>query len=111
MREITIKKLHNRLDCLRVFYYVIDLQNSCGKYKPSRMEMKYIRLIIMELQEMGFTYDWYCLCRDWANDERNGRSMHTAKEWRRATRRLQGKGHLETLCSEHLELLKNKVKR
>ena len=111
MREITLKKITNRLVCLKVFYYVIDFQNLCGKYKPSRMEMKYIRLILLELQEMAFTYDWYCLCRDWANDERNGRSLHTPKEWRKAVRRLQGKWHLKTLRSEHLELLRNKANR
>ena len=72
MKKPTFKGINSRLELLQTIYYGIQLFNLSSKSVPSRHEMKYIKLAINELQELGYRYDLHCLERDLAHDERMG---------------------------------------
>lgn len=110
-KNLTFSKISTRLQWLEVTYHALQYFNLQQKYRPSKAEMVYIRLIINELQEMGRCFDWYCLVRDWTNDERNGRPLHSPEQWRKAAERLQKKWQRYTPDSEHLDDYKDKVNR
>lgn len=80
-----------RLVVVRTFFYLLQFDPFFKKPIPSANEMKYIRLIVAELQRLGLSYDVHCLLRDWACDERNGHRRRTKEEYRKAFGRIEGK--------------------
>lgn len=96
MMEIKFKgRGLKRLHVERNFFYLIQLACAFDKPIPSENEMKYVRMIIPGLQELGMRYDVHCLKRDWANDERNGHPPRTFEDYRKALDRLGQKWHLK----------------
>ena len=91
MKKSTFKGVTNRLEWLKQDYYAIQFFNLLANRIPTRGEMKYIKLIISELQDLGYHYDLYCLERDWANGERKDGTVLSLGKRKKAIRRLQAK--------------------
>lgn len=72
MKKPAFKGIASRLEWLKTSYYAIQFFNLSATQIPTRGEMKYIKLVINELQELGFRYDLHCMERDLANAERKG---------------------------------------
>ena len=80
-----------RLKVIRTFFYLLQLEPFFKKNIPSANEMKYIRLIVPELQRLGMLYDVHGLKRDWAYDERKGHQPRTSQEYNKAFQRMEEK--------------------
>lgn len=93
MKKTTFKGIASRLEWLKTCYYAIQVYNLTATAVPSRGEMKYIKLVINELQEMGYRYDQHCMERDLAHDERKGllNDLQIRTEKRKTVARLKGK--------------------
>ena len=54
MKKSAFKGIVSRLEWLKTSYYAIQFFNLSATQIPTRGEMKYIKLVINELQELGF---------------------------------------------------------
>ena len=93
MRKPMFKGITSRLEWLKTCYYAIQFYNLSATAVPSRGEMKYIKLVINELQELGYRYDLHCMERDLAHDEQKG-LLKAAKiriEKKKGLERIKGK--------------------
>ena len=93
MKKPMFKGITSRLEWLKICYYAIQFFNSFATAVPSRGEMKYIKLVINELQELGYRYDLHCMERDLAHDERKGllKASQIRAEKRKTIARLKDK--------------------
>jgi hypothetical protein len=93
MKKTTFKGITSRLEWLKTCYYAIQVYNLTATAVPSRGEMKYIKLVINELQELGYRYDLHCMERDLAHDEQKGllKASQIRAEKRKTVARLKDK--------------------
>ena len=93
MKKPTFKGIASRLEWLKTCYYAIQFFNSFATSVPSRGEMKYIKLVMNELQELGYRYDLHCMERDLAHDERMGllKASQIRTEKKKGMERIKGK--------------------